>query len=537
MLPVLIDALLLVLRTFVAVNLNRLKIRRITFLRYNRTDATAEELSIAKEISKKVSSKHGTPKHEDIIKLSDQIEFGSRNKVTDRANVIEQELIDEQEENLKELANARGIGFLSNKTPYVSMGDDTKSLLMGMAKEEGENFVVGTLANQALVVSAAATGGAAAVIGFGVDFTISATREEAAKLSEGEEKRKEAYVQENQGDVLMLSRTAKKRIRTEALARASVEDQEARARVEQPGMIAGSPEWLSRKQKLDASINTLKWVLRVLDFLFAVLTIVLVMLAVIVAIVGLILLAVVSFAVSNVDAPDSGAGTDDSKGSTGDTVKAPPKKDTDKKPAAGSTAVPEGIDPASWETADEWGKKIASAAMASSIMTIDTPGTASNGGHLVYQQGDTPIGVYDCTVFVLGVLQSLGKLTSGEDTAGKYDFNVNKKSDLEEYMNTDGLNALYAGKAAYNIGDLEVGNWEEVIKPGDMLLLSGHVGFYVGKNLAGIHLMAHAGAPSAVTYYDAAMAIQGSQVGLQPIINMTSQMGATKIIRTSVDFK
>lgn len=533
MLPVLIDTLLLVLRSFIAVSLNRLKIKRITLIRFNRLDATAEEIELAKEISKNVSDKRGTPSQQSVMKASDQLEFGERGKVTERANILEQEMLEDQEENLRDMAIARGIGFISNKTPYTSSENDITSSLIGFAKEEGENFVIGTAANSALVASAAATGGAATVIGVGVDLTLTAVREEMSKLSEEEEDRKEKYVQESEGDVLMLSRSAKKRIREEALARANSESQDANNKSDKSTMVAGGPEWNAKKKLLDNSITTLKWLLRVVDFAFAVLTTVLIAIAIITAITALILLAVVSFAASSlgVDVDYSKA---DTKSDTG-TSQSPVKEES----KGGSTAVPEGIDPNSWNTASNWGKRVASEAIRSSTMTLDVPGTQSNNKHLVYQQGNTPVGVYDCSVFVAAIYESLGKTTTGGDkTGGNYDFKTNKKSDLQTYLTTTGLNAFFAGKQKENIGTVFVGDWESKIQPGDMVLLSGHVGIYVGKNLAGTHMMAHAGSPSAQVYYDTAFKNPGTQVGLGYLGFKASDWSSQMlIIRPHVDFK
>lgn len=536
MLPVLIDALLLVLRSFIAVSLNRLKIKRITLIRFNRLEATADEIELAKEISKKVSGKRGTPTQQSVMKASDQLEFGERSKVTERANVLEQEMLEAQEENLRDMAIARGIGFISNKTPYTSSGDDTTAALIGFAKEEGENFVIGTAANSALVATAAATGGAATVIGVGVDLTLTAVREEMTKLSEEEEDRKEKYVEESEGDVLMLSRGAKKRIREEALARANSESQDARNKSDKSSMVAGGPEWNAKKKLLDNSITTLKWLLRVVDFAFAVLTTVLIAIAIITAITALILLAVVSFAASSLGV-DVDYSKSDSKSDTG--TSQTPVKEKETGGSTSGTAVPEGIDPKSWNTASAWGKKIAAEAIKSSTMTLDVPGTQSNNKHLVYQQGNTPVGVYDCSVFVAAIYESLGKLTTGGDkTGGNYDFKTNKKSDLQTYLTTTGLNAFFAGKQKENIGTAFVGDWESKIQVGDMLLLSGHVGIYVGKNLAGTHMMAHAGSPSAQVYYDTAFKNPGTQVGLGYLGFKASDWSSPMlIIRPHVDFK
>jgi len=526
MLPVLIDILLLVLRSFVAVNLNRLKIKRVTLLRFNRIEATETELKEAIAINKKVGDRLDG---HDTLSNNKALVGGVNTSKSSEIQEIERALIATQEEMLQDVANARGIGFISNSEPY-SEGDELKPKLLEMAREEGENFVIGTLANKALVVTAGAAGGAVTAIGVGVDMTITAARSELSKIKEEEQRQKEEYVRENERDVLMLSESAKKRIHFEAVAQVRARDQAESSKLATYEMVAGSPAWVNTKKKLDAKIRSLKWLLRFLDFAFALLTTVLIMIGLVMVITALVIFAVISFVVTGMDV--------DKETSTGKdtTVQSKPEKDTSNS-VSGTTSLPKGIDEKSWSKADEWGQKIASQAIQSATMTVDTPRTSSNGGHLVYQQGNTPVGVYDCSTFVSGVFESFGVLTTGGKREGNYDFKTGRKSDLKAYMATAGMRAFYAGKSDMQVGTLWSGDWESKLWPGDLLLMSGHVAIYVGKNSNGEHIMAHAASPSAFTFYDTSLTKKGRQVGLAPISNLKSRSGPISIIRPTVAFK
>lgn len=149
-----------------------------------------------------------------------------------------------------------------------------------------------------------------------------------------------------------------------------------------------------------------------------------------------------------------------------------------------SGSKPLGISDESWNKADATGKKIISFA----ANTILNP---PNGKYLLYMQGDTGVGYADCSVFVSGVLEgALNKTFSGVDAPNGYDFANNKKSDLQGYVTTYGMESIINKKPLSKIGTTRTSL--SVALPGDILLTDGHVGFYVGKNENGIDVMVHA---------------------------------------------
>lgn len=145
---------------------------------------------------------------------------------------------------------------------------------------------------------------------------------------------------------------------------------------------------------------------------------------------------------------------------------------------------PEGLSDESWNKADDIGKKIVAFACDS---ILNPP----NGTYLLYQQGNTPVGYADCSVFVCAVFEgALNKTFGGADAPDGYDFSVNRKSDLKGYVTTYGMEDVVASKPSCKIGS--TGSSIDSALPGDVLLTNGHVGIYVGKNEKGNHVMVHA---------------------------------------------
>lgn len=145
---------------------------------------------------------------------------------------------------------------------------------------------------------------------------------------------------------------------------------------------------------------------------------------------------------------------------------------------------PEGVSEESWSKADAIGKSIVAFASDS---IINPP----NGKYLLYQQGDTPVGYADCSVFVCAVFEgALNKTFTGLDAPNGYDFAKNKKSDLVDYVTTYGMEDEVYKKPESKIGTTKTSL--DSALPGDILLTDGHVGIYVGKNEKGDHVMVHA---------------------------------------------
>ena len=145
---------------------------------------------------------------------------------------------------------------------------------------------------------------------------------------------------------------------------------------------------------------------------------------------------------------------------------------------------PVGLSEESWAKADAIGKSIV--AFASNSI-INPP----NGTYLLYQQGNTPVGYADCSVFVCAVFEgALKKTFTGLDAPNGYDFAKNKKSDLVDYVTTYGMEDVVYQKPESKIGTTRTSI--DSALPGDILLTDGHVGIYVGKNENGDHVMVHA---------------------------------------------
>lgn len=149
-----------------------------------------------------------------------------------------------------------------------------------------------------------------------------------------------------------------------------------------------------------------------------------------------------------------------------------------------SSSKPAGISEDSWSKADAIGKSIV--AFASNSIT-----NPPNGTYLLYQQGNTPVGYADCSVFVCAVFEgALKKTFTGLDAPNGYDFAKNKKSDLVDYVTTYGMEDVVYQKPEAKIGTTRTSI--DSALPGDILLTDGHVGIYVGKNENGDHVMVHA---------------------------------------------
>jgi len=153
-------------------------------------------------------------------------------------------------------------------------------------------------------------------------------------------------------------------------------------------------------------------------------------------------------------------------------------------PDTSNTSKPEGVSEDSWSKADAIGKSIVSFASSS---IINPP----NGTYLLYEQGNTPVGYVDCSVFVCAVFEgALKKTFTGLDAPNGYDFAKNRKSDLLDYVTTYGMEDVVYRKPEAKIGTTRTSI--DSALPGDVLLTDGHVGIYVGKNENGDHVMVHA---------------------------------------------
>lgn len=149
-----------------------------------------------------------------------------------------------------------------------------------------------------------------------------------------------------------------------------------------------------------------------------------------------------------------------------------------------TSSKPLGITSESWNKADDVGKRIVQVAVNS---ILNPP----NGKYLLYMQGNTGVGYADCSVYVCAVLEeALNKTFSGVDAPDGYDFSINKKSDLKGYVTTWGMQRIVRGNLLSRIGSTS--SSLHLAQPGDILLNDGHVGFYVGVNEDGKHVMVHA---------------------------------------------
>lgn len=146
----------------------------------------------------------------------------------------------------------------------------------------------------------------------------------------------------------------------------------------------------------------------------------------------------------------------------------------------------EGITEESWNSADSYGKAIASFA-ANAVLN------PPNGKPMQYDNvnRDTPVGTFDCITFTEAVLQgSVGKTIKGKDTTKGFDFNKDTKMDIVTRISSGELWDMVKGRPDCVIGksNSDMGS----AQPGDLLVREGHVGIYVGKNADGKHVLVHA---------------------------------------------
>lgn len=160
-------------------------------------------------------------------------------------------------------------------------------------------------------------------------------------------------------------------------------------------------------------------------------------------------------------------------------------------PVVGSTAVPAGMDPADWKRASPFQQKLASTAISASLMDSPPGAPTTKRGKMPYKQGNTPVGVYDCSTFTNAVWEANGYNMKAEKIGKNYNFMTNKKSDLTIYKPSAGMTNYYKGTAGV-IGTSKDPGIKDKIVPGDIFTNHGHVMFYVGKNKEGRPLVAHA---------------------------------------------
>lgn len=146
---------------------------------------------------------------------------------------------------------------------------------------------------------------------------------------------------------------------------------------------------------------------------------------------------------------------------------------------------PEGVSEASWNSADEVGKRVASYACS----VIDNP---PNGQKLKYMQGDTPVGYADCTVFVCGAIEGAIKKTfDGSPAPNGYDFSVNCKADLTGYRYVPSMEEVMDKDTSCIVGQVRTSI--DKARPGDVLLRRNrHVSIYVGQLDDGRHILVNA---------------------------------------------
>lgn len=279
----------------------------------------------------------------------------------------------------------------------------------------------------------------------------------------------------------------------------------------------------------------LKNATRFVDFLIAIWAACLVALIAFVVTLALLLSAVVggiwSGAIDIGDLNTTSNSSSDSGGGGGDG-----KKDDsdDGSSGGGTTEVPKNMDEKEWKRADDIGQKFASKALASSVMPFPGSSGDINNGHLVYQQGNTPVGYYDCSTFISAVYEANGYTHSGKKVKKKYDFKTMKKSNLKEYMTAGGTKSFIKSKHSDAIitkmGD---SGWKEKIVPGDIMASGSHIAMYAGKNKDGKQIIAHAGSSSSKVFYDVMLTENGKQVGIAPLSDWMTSAGEVIIYRPS----
>lgn len=214
------------------------------------------------------------------------------------------------------------------------------------------------------------------------------------------------------------------------------------------------------------------------------------------------------------------------------------KDDDDSKDSGGggggSTEVPKNMDEKEWKRADDIGQKFASTAIESSIMPFPGSSGDTNNGHLVYQQGNTPIGYYDCSTFVSAVYEANGVTHSGKKVKKPYDFKTMKKSNLKEYLTAGGTKSfIKSNHKDAIITKMDASGWKDKIVPGDVMVSGSHIVVYVGKNKDGKQIIAHAGSSTSKVFYDVMLTKNGKQVGIAPLSNWMTSAGEVVIYRPS----
>lgn len=273
-------------------------------------------------------------------------------------------------------------------------------------------------------------------------------------------------------------------------------------------------------------------VIRFVDFLIVAWALAVSALLAFVAAILILVVAVVGGVSSGaIDIWDIGATTRSS--STETSSGAETKKTTSKK---GSGSVPDGMDSEEWAKADDIGQKFAATAIEAAIMDFPESGRASdniNNGKLVYRQGNTWSGVYDCSTFISAVYEANGYRHDGSKRSGSpYDFDTMKKSNLEQYK-TSGMTYGYIqqNRSDSIVTKMNASGWEEKLVPGDIMVSGVHIATYVGKNDAGDRVVAHSGSPTADVFYDVALTKPGKQVGLKKLDNSMAYSRSVIIYR------
>lgn len=196
------------------------------------------------------------------------------------------------------------------------------------------------------------------------------------------------------------------------------------------------------------------------------------------------------------------------------------EEDSEGKSDSSGVSKPEGISDDSWNSADATGKKVAAFAAQ---QILNPPG----GTPMKYQQGNTPVGVYDCSTFVCAVLEGSCKKTfSGADCDG-YDFSTNCKADLADYQNTYAMISTVGAKPGCNKGSFASN--PDAAQPGDILLNGDHVMIYVGRRDDGTDIIAHASSSNGHCSKDIALSNRDQDVGFSEVWSKNSD-----IIRPSI---
>lgn len=174
--------------------------------------------------------------------------------------------------------------------------------------------------------------------------------------------------------------------------------------------------------------------------------------------------------------------------------------------------TPKDMDPKEWAKASPLQQSIALNAMVYSTMDMPKGGVKKGHNKLVYEQGNTGIGHYDCSTFMTSVLESLGLNDKLKRIDRKYDFQTMKKSDLTDFMSSRQYTSYYKGKPELIATNSNEAGWKDKLVPGDMLVMDGHVMFYVGKNKDGVQLVAHSA--RSTSFLDVMLTQKAPQMGI-----------------------